>query len=452
MPSPVRRRTVAGVAVLCLLPVLAAAGGSGFSRNLSSRLKPLPQGVAQARGAETIPALVAIATRNSTALVAARAAVETSRARLAAAGLRPNPRLELSAGSDLLFANEGEYQVSAAVSQDFPLAGRLARLKDVARVDVALAQAEVAEAERKLAASVATDALRLQLADLRVATLDGIIGTEVALLDTVRKRLAAAEVSEMDVNVVRIDIERHRQERAALLVERRAIEAGLDVQLGRSDAAPLAIAGQPELRDPGPLATLQARARGGRPDIAKAILQIDRATAGIALARAERWQDLSVSLGVTQDKQVINGAPPQDPGRLLGVSVSLPLPIRDTGRERLGVARAEADGAQAQVAALEQAVDVEVASDRARVVALQSAVEAARSNSFPPAERNLTLARVGYSMGLVSIFDVVQAQRQLAEAKARYFDLLGQAMVAQVDLQLASGAPLGAVSAFQQER
>lgn len=390
-------------------------------------------------GSASVADLVAAAQRDNPTLEAARSAIAVSRARLANTGLKPNPLLEVGARSDFLFGNEGEYELSASVSQDIPMAGRLLRAKDVARVDVAIAQAEVDEAARKLAGEVAGAAWRLRLLDHRSADAKKPLAVDESLLAVLRKRFRAAEVSEMDINTVRIELQRHAQALRTLELERQAIAAGLNALLGRPVDAPLRIAGSLELLPLPPLATLQAQARARRPDWHKALLGVDRAAADAALARSERWEDWSVALGISQDRQVIQGAPPQDPGRMLGASLSIPLPLHNNGSARLAVASAESAQAQALADAQGRAIDAEVAVAYVRVEGLRTSLVQAQQ-AYAPAERNLELARVGYSMALLSVFDIVRAQRELAEAHARYFELLDEALQAQVQLQTATGA------------
>ena len=390
-------------------------------------------------GSASVADLVAAAQRDNPTLEAARSAIAVSRARLANTGLKSNPRVEVSARSDFPFGNEGEYELSVAVSQDFPMAGRLLRAKDVARVDVAIAQAELEEAARKLAGEVAVAAWRLRVLDHRIADAKRPLAVDESLLAVLRKRFRAAEVSEMDINTVRIELQRHAQALRMLEAERQAIAAGLNALLGRPVDAPLRIAGELDLLPLPPLGTLQAQARSQRPDWHKALLGIDRAAADAALARSERWEDWSVALGISQDRQVIQGAPPQDPGRMLGASLSIPLPLRNNGSARIALASAESVQAQALADVQGRAIDAEVAVAYVRVEGLRVSLAQAQEG-FAPAERNLQLARLGYSMALLPVFDIVKAQRELAEAHARYFELLDEAMQAQVQLQTATGA------------
>ena len=196
---------------------------------------------ADAPAALDLRQLIALAQRDNKELQAARYAIDIGQARLLQAGLRDNPTLDLSTKTDVLFGNDGEYGHAIAISQSFPIAGRLLRQKDVARVDVALAEAEVAEAERRLAGEVASDAYRWLVLDRQIAARTRLIDVEATLLRTTQERFKAAEVSELDVNTVRLDRERLIQERALLVNQRETVHVALNTRLGRPASAALTV-------------------------------------------------------------------------------------------------------------------------------------------------------------------------------------------------------------------
>ena len=70
------------------------------------------------------------------------------------AGLWPNPELVLGGSSDFVSTNEGEGSANAGLAQPLPIFGRLARARDLGRVDVALALAEARDLERALIGDV----------------------------------------------------------------------------------------------------------------------------------------------------------------------------------------------------------------------------------------------------------------------------------------------------------
>ncbi len=392
-----------------------------------------------------LPQLIASALRNNKDLQAATYAIQIARARLVQAGLRPNPRLELSAQSDFLFGNEGQYASSVGVSQEFPVAGRLARQKDLARVDIALAEAEVANAQRLLADDVAGRYYRLAVGLQRVAGLEGLIAAEEGLAKTTRARFHAAEVSEMDVNTVQLDIQRLLLERSLSQSEQQALLASLNALLGRSPDTPLLVAPGLATSESLPaLGQVQRNALRQRPDLAGAMLAVDRAAAERALAQSTRWQDWTVGVSLAQDRQVISGLPPQGTDRAIGLTLSIPLPLINKNQGLIAEAQANRDQASARLEALVLNVSSEVAGAHAEAARLQLALGQFKKNLLPIGERNVFLARQGYSMGLIPVTEVMQAQRQLAEADKSYLTALDQYLQALVRLHAAAGDYLAA--------
>ncbi len=207
------------------------------------RLSPAPRRRPRSAGAAGLGLrqLIAQALIGNKDLQAARFATAQARARLVQAGALPNPHLEFANKNDALFKNEGEYTASIGFSQQFPVAGRIARQKDVARVDIDLAVAEIKEAEWKLAAEVAASFYAIVVLGQQVGARDHLIEFDQKLVDVARRRLAAAEVSKIDLNTAQLDLERVRQERALLLSDKAAQADHLNLLTGRSAAQAMII-------------------------------------------------------------------------------------------------------------------------------------------------------------------------------------------------------------------
>ena len=384
--------------------------------------------------------LIELARRDNKNLQAARFVIDISRARLLQTGLRANPRLGISARSDFLFGNDGEHGGALSLSEDFPIAGRLLREKDVARVDVALAETEVADAERHLAGEVAADVYRVLILDRQIAARSALIEIETGLAATTRERYKAAEVSELDVNTIEIDRQRLLQERALAQGQREQRLLSLNTRLGRAAATPLQIDEPlPKLDALPGLPKLQAQALEHRADLRGALLAADRARAEQALAHASRWQDWTLSLELAQDKQVIIGAPPQGTSHSIGVSVSIPLPLFNKGQGMVEAAQASEGQAQAKIDSLRLDINSEVAGAHAEATRLQSVLGQYAQQLLPISANNVSLAQQGYRQGLIPIFDVVQVQRQQAELNTIYLQTLDQYLQALVRLHTAVG-------------
>ena len=262
----------------------------------------------------TLPRAIDIAVQSNKDLQAVRYTVEQARARLLQAGLPPNPRLNISAGNDRIFNNQGEYVAGIGISQQFSVAGRIGHQKEVARVDVALALAEIKQAELKLAGDVASRFYNLLALNRQIEVRERLIDVDQKLVLGTRNRFKAAEVSELDVNTAQLELQRLTQERALLLSQRITQLAQLNQLLGRSAIQDLELDDTlPDSKSLPGLADQQRQALSSRPDLRFALLNADRAQANQALARAQHWEDWTVGVGLEQGLLVINGAPPQEP-------------------------------------------------------------------------------------------------------------------------------------------
>ena len=447
-PLPdLRQRLDAGLASLaqaCTRRLIHRAGASQVMRCTLVAFGIGVAGLAVSRepAAYTLDArqLIDIARKDNKDLQAACYAIDTARAKSLQAGLRSNPRLELSARSDFLFRNEGEYAATVGISQQFPITGRLSREKDVARVDIALAEAEVQEAERRLTNQIVVAVDRLIVIDRQIQSRDALIAVEEKLAKTTRNRFKAAEVSELDVNTVQLDLQRVVQERGLLQNQQQALIVSLNTLLGRPPSSALNIdAAVPQPESLPNLQQLQRKAIESRPDLHSAMLAGDRAEAEMLLAKASRWEDWTVGLELSQDKQVIAGAPAQGVNRAIGVIVSIPLPLYNKGQGLIAAAQASGDQARARIAALRQSILGDVAGAYGEATRLQASLSAYGQQQFPISERSVRLAQQGYNQGLIPVFDVVQAQRQQSELNATYLATLDQYLQTLARLHLAVG-------------
>ena len=374
-------------------------------------------------------------------LKAARAQVAAALGRLKQAGLWPNPRLELSNDTDRPFANEGEYSRSIGISQEFPISGRLALAGDVARVDVARALAEVNEAERKLAGDVATAFYEIAVVDRKVALRDRIISAVKTLAAATRDRYRAGEVSELDVNAAALELQRLTQERAMLLGERAAAIRTLAGLAGFGSNEVLQLdTKMPRATPLGSSVQLIEQAMDKRPDLRLLALAANRAEADRVLASASAWEDWTLSLGVKQDKLVIDGAPPQRANDALMLTLAIPVPLFNRNEGTQDAAQAEKAAAQEQFLALGQRIENEVVGKRDQLTQLAEALRVYEAQTLPLARKNSDLARAAYRAGQVSISEVVQAQRLENETALNYAETLAQYFKALVQLQMATVA------------
>jgi cobalt-zinc-cadmium efflux system outer membrane protein len=427
-------------------PSLNAQEQSGRSQ---TRITEMKTGASAAQNHDvvaqglTLAQLIDIAVQDSKDLQAARYVEAKARARLVQAGLYPNPRLDVGGSTDSAFKNEGEYTASVGLSQQFPVAGRIARQQDVARVDIASALAEISEAERKLAGDVATRFYRIVALNRQIEARDKLIEVDRRLVDVARNRFRAAEVSELDVNAGQLDLLRLNQERILLVSERITQLSQLDQLLGRPETQPLVVNDSLPTIDVLPsLADQQRDALNHRPDLRSAMIDADRARADRALASAESWEDWTVRLSLDRNRLNVTGLPRQPSDNSIGLNLTIPLPVSNRNQGRIAETLAGGAQADARISALELAIKNEVATGFAEVTRLRQATADYQRDILPVSERNVRLAQQGYRRGLVSIVEVVQAERQQGDLNIAYLNTLDQYLQAFAKLRTATAAYL----------
>ena len=375
----------------------------------------------------TLPQLIEIAIGNNKELRAARQVEAQAHARLVQAGLLPNPRLETATNSTGPFNYGGEYTASAGFSQQFPIAGRIARQKDVARVDIDLALEEIREAELKLAGEVASAFYRVLALNRQISVRDQLMAADRKLLAVSRNRFKAGEVSELDVNAAQLELQRLDQEGLSLTSDRTKQLGELNQLLGRPAYGPLLLDDSlPAMNVLPNLAAQQRQALERRPELRSAILAERRARADQGLARAERWEDWTVGLGAERSRIAVDGQPRQASDSAVALTLSIPLPLWNQNQGRIAEAGSKRTQAEMRAAALELSIRNEVESLMAELVRLRQILVNYQRSMLATSKKNIMIAQEAYSKGQIAIVEVVQAERQYGELNISYLNVLDQ--------------------------
>ena len=368
-------------------------------------------------------------------LAALQLGAEAARGRVEQAGLKPNPSFEAGAQTDLLTGNTGARKFDLGLTQAIPLGNRLRELKSVARVGIPTAAAELANRQRLLSGEVTQAFVDLLTFDRQIALRDRLIDTNRHLVELSRARAKVGEVSAVEVNAAALELAKLEQERATLLAERVNRVLRVKPLLGLAPEEPLEISGDLD-------ALLPALATGAdgdkstwnRPDLRLLGLALERIEAEQRVAQAEVRGDLTVGATYGYERSAAG-----DADHLLGVKMSIPLPVRNKNQGRLRELRAERTRAQRKVEALELAVASEVAVARQRAAQFQKVAEGYRVAVLPlgeTAERDLVSA---YQQGQVSLFQVIQSQQQRLALEGGALEARAAFARALAELQTATG-------------
>ena len=398
----------------------------------------LPLAAVRPAPALTMDAAVRRALVNNLDLRAAYFEVDKARARLLQAGLWPNPALEVVGTSDRFFGDENQRIVTVGFNQAFPVTGRLRFGQAAARVEVAQAIAEIRNRERLLIGEVERAFVAVVAGQEAVAARRELLGINQGFVDLSEQRLQAAQGSQVDVNLARLEAQRLRQEIAILETDRQSNVFALRQKLGLGPQTPLSVEGT--------LASVAARLAprgnevtfaGRRPDLRGLELTVDRAQAEGRLARATAWGEPTLGLTYERDRAVDEPAGIKV-DEYLGLRVAVPLAFFDRGQGKVREQAAAARQARAQFAALELSIRDEIAAARQRAERLQAVFESYQRQILPLTGQNTELLTQGYREGKTDFTQIFQSQTLGVGFRTAAVDFARDRVNALVDLQTAA--------------
>jgi cobalt-zinc-cadmium efflux system outer membrane protein len=156
-------------------------------------------------------------------------------------------------------------------------------------------------------------------------------------------------------------------------------------------------------------------------------------SADLALFEAER-QSAGARLGLEEARAV------QDPTFAGGVrhfamgndlaliaTIAIPLPFNDDKSGNIARALAEREAANREYAAQRRNLQREITTLQARIAAQTTESDAIGRSAIPEAERALGLIREGFDRGAFEYIDIIDAERNLNNAKTRRLDVMRNA-------------------------
>jgi cobalt-zinc-cadmium efflux system outer membrane protein len=256
------------------------------------------------------------------------------------------------------------------------------------------------------------------------------------LVDIETRRRDAGDISDaelgrivLDADAVQMDVDHNRTELSSALSDCRAVMAAPcatdDVDDGTLERGGIVPDALPDVDV----------ALAGRADLRS--LDLNRRAAGedAELARHRAIPDPTVGLVYAHDQFLVSG----NLGNYLGVSVTVPLPIFDTGAHDAAKAEARAGelAEQSRGASLEVRAAIDGLIERRRWLA--SAIARLHAESIPRSLDVVAATRKAYDTGHVSLSDLILVERTHRELVIKALDLEFELFCARSELRHALG-------------
>lgn len=362
------------------------------------------------------------------------------------AGLLPNPTLDFEAATGALTGSSGENSLSLGVSQEFFLGGKRGKRLAIAERELEMYRWQLADRERLLRTEVKAAFYEVVLTEQRISLADRSIQLNRQLLEVSKERLAAGDIPELEMNLVKVELARSEGARIEIEKALNQNQAKLWTLMGLSPGESPLIAGTfaAEIGKTEKLPVYKQLVHGKRPDLKALEAEKSRGEADIVLARAEGLPNLTAGLALRRETTAmeINGIEGKDTAYTIGLRLSMPIPLFDNNQAGVQEARARQRSSESRLAIAARNAEREVETAYASLQNAEKILSLYKANIIPQLEENLQLTQEAYRLGEVGILAVIQEQKKFFEVSESYLTALHDRQAAHVKLESAVAADL----------
>ena len=389
----------------------------------------------------TLDALVQEALEKNPELNFYRAEIAAAEGERRTAGTIANPELSSQVGAkrsqDPRSGLAGEGMAwSVSVLQTFEYPGRLALRKAIANRQIELAELGYAQFRTALAARTRALAYAVFTAQENAAAAQEVADRFNALSEVVMQREPAGVSPLLEMRIL---------EANAITTQRRASEAtqaarAALIELNQLRGQPLSTATritptQFSFRSPEALESLVAQARTNSFELR--IRQVELAQQGfkLTLAKDEKYPAVTAGPFYSEAQSGSVG----DKERIIGVGVSLPLPLWNRNGGNVDTARARQQQAETSFALTQREVERKVIENATAYEAKLAEMSRWRPGAVEELRAAAELADRHYRLGAVAVATYVELQKQYLEAVEAMLDTKKEALQAAQELEILTG-------------
>jgi cobalt-zinc-cadmium efflux system outer membrane protein len=394
----------------------------------------------QLEGEITFEAALAAALENNPELLAVRQELTVAHGRLTKARYwNPfNPHIAGGVGERRFDQGGSEVQPEAELGIEIEIAGQRGKRIEEAEHGLARAQSEVDNFERLLRGRVKEAFYNSLYLRRRLELFNKTAELNSRLRKATTVRFRSGEVAKLDENLAVIRDGRSRRDvfQADASYKNSLLE--LERLLGREPLGTLepqgALQVQPASFDP---AALIAAALEERPDLLASQAEIRRVEAEQQLTRRSVVPNLT--LGAFYEEEVEAGG---DRDRIIGGSVSFPLPVFDRKQGDLSVLNGRHAQAEYDHRAATLAIRSEVGDAHRTYDAAMNVLSLYETEALSRIGENFRFIETAYREGKIDLLELVVVQNDLVDAEFSYIESLWDYWRAVVALERAVARPL----------
>ena len=369
-----------------------------------------------------------------------RAEIAAAKGERRLAGTLANPEVSTQLGRKTVrgggTSDEG-VAWSVSVQQSFEWPGRLPLRKAIANHQIKLAELGYGQFKAALAGKARTLAYNLFAAQKKAVVAREVADRFQALREVLVQRDPAGLTPVLETRIIEsTEVTLHRKasdeslERQSALLELNQLRGQPWDQSLRITESDLAFTSPPEMD------ALIAAARTNNFDLQMRQAELEQQGFKVSLAKSERYPAVSAGPYFSQERA-------GDRENIIGVGVSIPLPLWNRNKGNIETARARELQAQTSLYVTQREIERKVAEQMLRYQVKLSEMSRWRPDSVEQFREAATLADRHYRLGAVPIATYVELQKQYLEAVEALLDTKRDALDAGQQLQVLTGIDFG---------
>lgn len=357
----------------------------------------------------------------------------------AVAGRLSNPELSLEVGDKRVRGGDARaegFAYSVTLAQPIEWPGRLGLRKAIANRDIALAELGLERFRAFLASRVQTLGYSLAAQQENAAAAAAVADRFTSVREVIVQREPSGVAPALEAKII---------EATEVVVQRKAGEATVEMQkalleinqlMGRRADTPLEVK-RTEFpkQEPTTLAALLTTAAEHNYDLRLRRSELEQQGLKVALAKNERYPTFTVGPSVSQERAGDNET-------IIGLALSVPLPLWSNGQPAVSAAEARRIQAEASLQSSFRAVERQITEAWLILQSQQKRLEGWKADALQSFAESAQLADRHYRLGAVPISTYIEMQDKYLEATESINATRLDVLRASLELEQLIGAPV----------
>lgn len=384
----------------------------------------------QTNGELTIEKAVLLALQNNPELKTLRYEIDALEAAKLQSGLMPNPEFEVEAENILGSKNFNGFdnsEITAVLSQDILLAGKISKRVKVAESNISLAGWDYETKRIEIITDIRKAFQQALAVKLLIEKNEELIKISKEFIANLQKRVDAGKISPAEVsrakiilNALKIDLNRLKSEYETYKSELLSLIYQPDLTINE-------LKGELEYPVDIPSYDSLLNQLTNNPKLKRYETEYDKQTAIVNLEESKAAPDLTISAGFKR----LNDAK----ANTFLIGASIPLPIFDRNQGAIQEAKIRFDQKKREYFSVKNRLTLQLNVFYKRLNTLIETADQLSGESIPEAKDAFQIIKEGNLVGRFAIIDVLDAERTLFELQNQYLNIIGQIHSTQIEIE-----------------